>query len=618
MAALCTLPTIVCALLAPAGATAATVTGTWSCCGSGGASAQTWTIAESAGSLSGTASESTPFAPISGSISGTSVTIVTGPYTTDPGYTATFVGTIAANGETMSGTWSSNAKQEGTWTATRTSSPSKEQEEQAAAAKKAQEEKEKAEKEAAGKRKPGIQVNCDTFDPGLTTEYFQCTAQLGDASGRSPAELPTGTVTFTLEPGGGGRFVGSNLCTLTPSQTGGASSFCAVEYKPRTQEAIPLGAQPPIAANYAGDVNFSAIGGKPSGPVARMALTEANVYEALCKGSSFAGCTGHDPTQTALTEVCASLLGCDSGCLSATTGCDSPSGEVTDQPLTLSENEPSVVAEVDCPPDAAVTEGPLTNCELEMLFKGSTDPALKAKAEYYGQYKKFSAKLNEIKLETVKTVEAALEIDSGQRAGEPDDVYEKNKNTRKAEALAISKAAEEYYEELNKAGTLPIHEGPTYDVGKTCAVYKYEGCEEYFKAVNNVLETGYKTARETKIEYGVAVPFKLPTKASASASAVRRGRRIHERPGSPGTLLAYASHITVAAGTHRKVRLVVPSYARANLKRFYARGVRTLHAKLFVQVKLSTGGATTKVIPLTVHLMGHGPATRRHGSKHSG
>ncbi len=620
VAAVCVLPAILCALLAPAGAAAATIAGTWSCCGSGGASAQTWTIAEAAGSLSGTASQSTPFSPISGSVSGMSVTIVTGPYTNDPSYTATFVGTIAANGETMSGTWSSNAKQTGTWTATRTSPPSKEQEEQAAAAKKVQEEKEKAEKEAAsGKRKPGIQVTCDTFDPSLTTEYFQCTAQLGDASGRSPAERPSGTVTFAVEPGGGGGFVGSNACTLTPSQTGGASSFCAVEYKPRAQEAIPLGAQPPIVASYGGDVNFSAIAGKPSGPAARMPLTEANVYEALCKGSSFVGCEGHDPTQTALTQLCVSLLGCGSGCLSAVAaGCENPSGEVTGQLLTLSDTEPSVVAEVDCPPDAPVTEGPLTNCELEMLFKGSTDPALKAKAEYYEQYKKFSAQLNQIKIETVGTVESALAIDSGQRVGEPDDVYEKNKNSRKAEALAISKKAEEYYEELSKAGTLPTNEGPTYDVGKTCAVYKYEGCEEFFKAINNMLETGYKVAREEKIEHGVAVPFKLPTKASASASAVRRGRRLHEHPGPRGTLLAYASHIIVAAGTHRKVRLVVPSYARANLKRFYARGLRTLHAKLFVQVKLSTGGATTKVTRLTVHLVAHGPATRRRGSKRSG
>ena len=85
---------------------APTVTGTWSCCGSGTAAvAQTWTITESGGSLSGSASNgSGTFSPISGSVSGTSVTIVTGPYTGDPSYTATFVGTIS--GETMSGTWS--------------------------------------------------------------------------------------------------------------------------------------------------------------------------------------------------------------------------------------------------------------------------------------------------------------------------------------------------------------------------------------------------------------------------------------------------------------------------------------------------------------------------------
>jgi len=115
---------IVVCLPASAGAsvTVPTVTGTWSCCGSGGASTQTWTITESGGSLSGTASNPEPFSPISGSISGTSVEIVTGPYIGST-YSATFVGTISTNGESMSGTWSSNDKppQTGTWSATRTS-----------------------------------------------------------------------------------------------------------------------------------------------------------------------------------------------------------------------------------------------------------------------------------------------------------------------------------------------------------------------------------------------------------------------------------------------------------------------------------------------------------------
>lgn len=105
-------------------------------------------------------------------------------------------------------------------------------EEEAKKAKEAEEAKKKKEEEEekAGKRKSAIQVNCNFFYPGLPNEYFQCTAQVGDASGKSPAEVPTGTVDFALNAGGGGSILGSKTCTPTPSQTGGASSFCAIEY----------------------------------------------------------------------------------------------------------------------------------------------------------------------------------------------------------------------------------------------------------------------------------------------------------------------------------------------------------------------------------------------------
>ena len=49
--------------------------------------------------------------------------LTTGPYTQLPSYSATFTGTISANGKTMKGGWTSNHSQSGTWTATRTSAP---------------------------------------------------------------------------------------------------------------------------------------------------------------------------------------------------------------------------------------------------------------------------------------------------------------------------------------------------------------------------------------------------------------------------------------------------------------------------------------------------------------
>jgi hypothetical protein len=260
------------ALLGPASAAAAgapTVAGTWSCCGSGGAATQTWTITESGGSLSGTASDPEPFSPISGSISGTSVTIVTGPYTGST-YSATFVGTIS--GETMSGTWTSNVGQEGTWIATRTSSapPNSKEEEEKAAAKKAEEAKKKREEEEKkGRRASATSVSC--YYEALTSLDI-CTAQVGDASGQSPAKIPSGAVAFTINHGGGG-FQGSSTCALAPSQTGGASSFCAVDYRFPT-EGIPIGEQPPITATYSGDSNFSASSSSPKSLKAESPLEE--------------------------------------------------------------------------------------------------------------------------------------------------------------------------------------------------------------------------------------------------------------------------------------------------------------------------------------------------------
>jgi hypothetical protein len=61
------------------------------------------------------------FADITGSVSGSSVTITT-TYTPnfDEGYVATFLGTVDSSGLSMSGTWTSNKDQSGTWTATTT------------------------------------------------------------------------------------------------------------------------------------------------------------------------------------------------------------------------------------------------------------------------------------------------------------------------------------------------------------------------------------------------------------------------------------------------------------------------------------------------------------------
>src|SRR5271157_1630267 len=92
------------ALSVPSAAQAETnISGTWSCCGAGGAGAQNFVIADHGGSLSGKGLEpsGTSFAVITGSVSGDNVSITTTYEASfDAGYVATFVGTIAADGQT--------------------------------------------------------------------------------------------------------------------------------------------------------------------------------------------------------------------------------------------------------------------------------------------------------------------------------------------------------------------------------------------------------------------------------------------------------------------------------------------------------------------------------------
>lgn len=101
------------------------IAGTWSCCGSGGAGQQNFVITSGSGSLAGTATgpDGQVFAALTGSISGDDVKIVTTYGSSDPGYVATFLGTLSTAGNTMSGTWTSNIGQSGTWTATLIAAP---------------------------------------------------------------------------------------------------------------------------------------------------------------------------------------------------------------------------------------------------------------------------------------------------------------------------------------------------------------------------------------------------------------------------------------------------------------------------------------------------------------
>jgi hypothetical protein len=114
----------------------------------------------------------------------------------------------------------------------------------------AKEAKEKKEKEAAGKRKSAVEVTCTINVDG--SKPSTCTAQVGDATGGSPVEVPTGSVKFSTTLG---SFLGGDTCTLAHSSSGN-TSFCVVEYAPPPGVSI-IETELPIKAAYAGDSNFS-------------------------------------------------------------------------------------------------------------------------------------------------------------------------------------------------------------------------------------------------------------------------------------------------------------------------------------------------------------------------
>lgn len=221
---------------APAGA-AGGISGTWDCCGGGGAAEQDFVITDNGGSLSGEGIEpgGTPFAVISGHVSGSSVTIVTTyDASFDGGYVATFVGTVS--GESMSGTWSSNVGQSGTWTATLAAGTGNPTNKPA----------------APGSSFTAVECNISIVAPDTST----CTAQVAGYSAKKLVS-PTGTVSFQSSIG----TIGTS-CTLAATPGSPGISSCTVSYLPAP--GLPAGQVPSVTAHYSGDSNFKSSTGQTS------------------------------------------------------------------------------------------------------------------------------------------------------------------------------------------------------------------------------------------------------------------------------------------------------------------------------------------------------------------
>ena len=210
-------------------------TGTWQAayhCASGSCAGQeksgVFVLQQAAGSssVSGTISiAGGGNGSVSGTLSGNTLTLEG---IGERGYTAKGVETISADGLSWSGSYSDSAGTSGTLTASRPSLPVF---------------------ETTPLRPSAIQVLCNLV---VATSNFTCTAQVGDASGSSPAKIPTGTVSFTAPSG---SFSPAPQCALlaTPGSPNVAS--CSVTYTPAAK--IPAGTPAPVTGAYSGDSLFA-------------------------------------------------------------------------------------------------------------------------------------------------------------------------------------------------------------------------------------------------------------------------------------------------------------------------------------------------------------------------
>lgn len=214
------------ALILPAASRAANITGTWDVTGSVAAD-QTWTFTAGTGALAGEGGGKSFYTwPMAGNLTGNSVSVVTKYRETS--YTAYFKGTVSADGNTMTGTWSTNpspAPGDSDWKAVRRgSTPGG---------------------GPGGSRATGTRVSCNRGP--LPTDDFQCAVEVGDG-GSNPTN-PTGTVTFTSTRG---SFRYGAQCALTPTSLSKSVSSCTVTWIPPAG-GLEAGNQPDLVARYPGD-----------------------------------------------------------------------------------------------------------------------------------------------------------------------------------------------------------------------------------------------------------------------------------------------------------------------------------------------------------------------------
>jgi hypothetical protein len=424
----------------------------------------------------------------------------------------------------------------------------------------------------AGTRQSATQVNCYDTNPGAAGDYFQCTADVGDASTLSPAMVPGGSVQFVVNPGGGGGFQGSSTCDLAPSQTGAASAFCSVNYVPPAG-GIAIGSQPPITATYSGSSVFASSSGQPQTLQAVQAGLCSAVYEPVCLGLV--------PLPADLADECVTL---ESGCTPGVQGDAAEGIDVTDDVdnLVVKTGNPTLTAE-----------------EWQAYLDGTGGPELTARVEYIKNANTYTNAVTLDRSKVLQSVQASLA--TGETAGG----YAAT--TYSATSVLYTDSINKLYDLLGTIGTSTTSDNTSLTLSDAwCSgTQNPAGCKENVAAIQTALNGAIANLSAQKAMLGVNAPYVPPPPAKSTkgqlvpalAKAARRNPTVLST-----VVLAAIQKVSLAPGQTRTIHMPVPAFVRAAFKHDLGEGIRTLHARLVVEISDSNGDFTTRAIPVTIHL----------------
>jgi hypothetical protein len=122
--------------------------------------------------------------------------------------------------------------------------------------------------------------------------------------------------------------------------------------------------------------------------------------------------------------------------------------------------------------------------------------------------------------------------------------------------------------------------------------------------LQNAINSSLSSLAGPKASLGVNVPYTPPAKSLLRilAAQARAARAAKKGTRASSLVLAKSKTVSLAAGETKKVSMPIPKVVRRELLALWRKGVRTLHGDLVVDLTLTSGGFTTRTIPVTIHL----------------